>query len=80
MPLLRLRDAGPARSARECHFAGIRYSGLGTQRLEAEVRARFPDVPALRMDTDTMQAPRQPRAGARRVSRRARCASCWARR
>ena len=39
-----------------CGFAGIRYCGLGTQRLEAEVRARFPDVAALRMDTDTMQA------------------------
>ena len=39
-----------------CDFAGIRYSGLGTQRLEAEVRARFPNVPGLRMDTDTMQA------------------------
>ena len=39
-----------------CNFAGIRYWGLGTQRLEAEVRARFPNVMALRMDTDTMQA------------------------
>ncbi len=39
----------------ECRFAGIRYSGHGTQRLEAEVRARFPGVAALRMDTDSMQ-------------------------
>jgi primosomal protein N' (replication factor Y) len=39
-----------------CDFVGIRYSGLGTQRLEAEVRARFPNVVTLRMDTDTMQA------------------------
>jgi primosomal protein N' (replication factor Y) len=38
-----------------CGFMGIRYSGLGTQRLEAEIRARFPNVPCLRMDTDTMQ-------------------------
>ncbi len=38
-----------------CDFAGIRYSGQGTQRLEAEVRARFPKVPCLRMDTDTMR-------------------------
>ncbi|MGW8256326.1 MAG: replication restart helicase PriA, partial [Thermoguttaceae bacterium] len=38
-----------------CGFTGIRYSGLGTQRLEAEVRARFPNVSCLRMDTDTMQ-------------------------
>jgi primosomal protein N' (replication factor Y) (superfamily II helicase) len=38
-----------------CEFGGIRYSGVGTQRLEAEVRARFPNVACLRMDTDTMQ-------------------------
>ena len=38
-----------------CDFSGIRYSGQGTQRLEAEVRARFPGVPCLRMDTDTMR-------------------------
>ena len=41
----------------ECDFVGIRYSGLGTQRLEAEVRSRFPNVPCLRMDSDTMQKP-----------------------
>jgi primosomal protein N' (replication factor Y) (superfamily II helicase) len=39
-----------------CGFMGIQYWGLGTQKLEAEVRARFPDVLSLRMDTDTMQA------------------------
>jgi primosomal protein N' (replication factor Y) len=39
----------------QCHFAGIRYRGLGTQRLEAEVVSRFPDHRCLRMDTDTMQ-------------------------
>ena len=39
----------------ECGFAGIRYSGLGTERLEAEVRARFPNYKALRMDTDAMR-------------------------
>ena len=39
----------------KCEFPGIRYSGLGTQRLEAEVRARFPNATCLRMDTDTMQ-------------------------
>ena len=41
----------------QCSFQGINYRGLGTQRLEAEVRARFPGVRALRMDTDTMQGP-----------------------
>jgi primosomal protein N' (replication factor Y) len=40
----------------KCGFAGIRYGGLGTQRLEAEIKARFPAVRCLRMDTDTMQS------------------------
>ncbi|GEM_PF-29839 len=39
-----------------CKFVGISYRGLGTQRLEAEIRARFPDVKCLRMDSDTMQS------------------------
>lgn len=41
----------------DCRFDGIRYSGLGTERLEAEVKARFQQVPVLRMDSDTMQKP-----------------------
>jgi primosomal protein N' (replication factor Y) len=41
----------------ECKFDGIRYAGFGTQKLEAEIRARFPDTPMLRMDSDTMQKP-----------------------
>ena len=40
----------------QCQFTGIRFSGLGTQRLEAELRARFPNVACLRMDTDSMQS------------------------
>jgi len=39
----------------ECNFEGIRYAGLGTQRLEAEVRSRFSKYTCLRMDSDTMQ-------------------------
>jgi primosomal protein N' (replication factor Y) len=39
----------------ECDFEGIRLAGLGTQKLEAEVRSRFPDFSCLRMDSDTMQ-------------------------
>jgi primosomal protein N' (replication factor Y) (superfamily II helicase) len=41
----------------ECQFSGLRYSGLGTQRLEQEVQARFPESRVLRMDTDTMKQP-----------------------
>jgi len=40
-----------------CGKGGIRYSGRGTQRLEMEVRSRFPGVACLRMDTDTMRRP-----------------------
>jgi primosomal protein N' (replication factor Y) len=41
----------------QCTFDGIRFSGFGTERLEAEIKGRFPDVPLLRMDSDTMQKP-----------------------
>lgn len=41
----------------ECRGDGIRFGGLGTQRLEEEVRSKFPEVPVLRMDSDTMQRP-----------------------
>jgi primosomal protein N' (replication factor Y) len=40
-----------------CSFDGIQFSGFGTERLEAEIKARFPDVGVLRMDSDTMQKP-----------------------
>ncbi len=40
-----------------CRFRGIRYGGFGTQKLETEIRSRFPDASVLRMDTDTMQGP-----------------------
>src|SRR5690606_20398165 len=41
----------------DCKRPEIRYSGFGTQKLEAEVRARFPEATVLRMDTDTMRRP-----------------------
>ena len=40
-----------------CRFEGIRFGGLGTERLEAEVCRRFPEASVLRMDTDTMRKP-----------------------
>lgn len=40
-----------------CRFDGIRYGGMGTQRLEVEVKARFPDTSIARMDSDTMRRP-----------------------
>ena len=44
------------RECPKCGFAGIRYGGRGTQRLESEVKARFPGVKCLRMDSDSMQS------------------------
>ena len=40
-----------------CGQAGMQFLGIGTQRLEAEVRARFPDATCLRMDSDAMRKP-----------------------
>lgn len=40
-----------------CGKAGFNYLGIGTQRLEAEVQTRFPDVSCLRMDSDAMRKP-----------------------
>ena len=37
----------------ECASPYIKYFGVGTQRVEEEVRRHFPDVPVLRMDNDT---------------------------
>ncbi|WP_010582901.1 replication restart helicase PriA [Schlesneria paludicola] len=39
----------------ECGRPGLAYLGLGTERLEHEVQARFADYRCLRMDSDTMQ-------------------------
>lgn len=41
----------------QCGYENIRFSGLGTQRLQEEVRARFPGVTCLRMDSDSMRQP-----------------------
>ncbi|MBA62089.1 MAG: primosomal protein N' [Planctomycetaceae bacterium] len=41
----------------DCGGDAIRFGGLGTQRLEEEVKNRFPGVSVLRMDSDTMQRP-----------------------
>lgn len=41
----------------DCRFEGIRYGGLGTQRLEAEVQKIFPKATVRRMDSDTMRKP-----------------------
>jgi primosomal protein N' (replication factor Y) len=37
----------------DCGSEHIRYSGVGTQRVEEELKQLFPDISVLRMDTDT---------------------------
>ncbi|MEQ1905889.1 MAG: primosomal protein N', partial [Pirellulaceae bacterium] len=41
----------------KCEFNAIKFSGLGTQRLEDYIRSVFPDLVCERMDTDTMRRP-----------------------
>ena len=45
----------PMADCPSCHKPGLRYLGSGTQRLEEEVRNRFPGVTCTRMDSDTMR-------------------------
>lgn len=40
-----------------CGMPGLKYLGTGTQRLEKEVEAKFPDARVLRMDSDSMKKP-----------------------
>jgi primosomal protein N' (replication factor Y) len=50
-------ETPPPNQCPKCHSHDIRYRGLGTQRLESEVKGRFPNFRVLRMDTDSMQKP-----------------------
>ena len=49
-------SAAPIRCP-DCGFENIRYGGIGTQKLEAEIRSKFPNDACLRMDSDTMKRP-----------------------
>lgn len=46
----------PPTDCPDCKSHAIRYGGLGTQKLEDEVRARFPKAVCARMDTDSMRS------------------------
>jgi primosomal protein N' (replication factor Y) (superfamily II helicase) len=39
----------------QCHAGALIYLGVGTERLEQEVKQLFPEAKALRMDSDTMR-------------------------
>ncbi len=40
-----------------CGQPGLRFLGAGTQRLEAEVKSKFPEAKIIRMDSDSMRKP-----------------------
>jgi primosomal protein N' (replication factor Y) len=48
-------ETPPPRSCPDCKSPAIRYGGLGTQKLEAEVRSRFSEYKCARMDVDSMR-------------------------
>lgn len=49
--------SGPPTACPSCGDSGIQFIGVGTQRLEQEVRARFAKYPCVRMDSDSMRKP-----------------------
>lgn len=40
-----------------CGLAQVRYQGLGTEKLQAEIESKFPNYVVRRMDSDTMRQP-----------------------
>jgi primosomal protein N' (replication factor Y) len=52
------RTAKPPERCPHCGSGRIRYFGAGTQRVEAELRARFPHLRVSRLDSDTLAARR----------------------
>ncbi|HET6379471.1 MAG TPA: primosomal protein N' [candidate division Zixibacteria bacterium] len=48
------RRAEPPRRCPRCDSARIRYFGAGTQRVEADLRARFPRLRVARLDSDAL--------------------------
>ena len=49
--------AAAADAARRAARRQVRYQGLGTEKLQAEIEAKFPGHVVRRMDSDTMQRP-----------------------
>jgi primosomal protein N' (replication factor Y) len=47
----------PPQSCPKCNFAQVRYQGIGTEKLQAEIEEKFPGSVARRMDSDTMRRP-----------------------
>jgi primosomal protein N' (replication factor Y) len=50
-------ETSPPERCPGCGLAQVKYHGMGTEKLEAEVRGRFPSRRVERMDSDTMRRP-----------------------
>jgi primosomal protein N' (replication factor Y) (superfamily II helicase) len=50
-------EAAPAERCPECGQGQVRYQGIGTEKLEKEIEAKFPEKVVRRMDSDTMRRP-----------------------
>ena len=50
-------ETAPYAKCPGCGQAAIRYQGLGTEKLHAEVEEKFPGSVCQRMDSDTMSKP-----------------------
>lgn len=48
-------ETPPPERCPKCGLSQIKYLGQGTEKLEAEIAQKFPGVPALRMDSDSMR-------------------------
>ncbi|MDO8140644.1 MAG: primosomal protein N' [Candidatus Brocadiales bacterium] len=49
-------EAPPLESCPDCMTGNINYRGFGTEKIEDEIIAKFPNYKILRMDSDTMRA------------------------
>ncbi len=47
----------PKQQCPQCGLGQIRYQGLGTEKLQGEIEAKFPEYSVRRMDSDTMRRP-----------------------
>src|SRR5215475_2978731 len=50
-------EQAPAEKCPKCFQTQIRFQGLGTEKLQAEIEEKFPDLTIRRMDSDTMKKP-----------------------
>jgi primosomal protein N' (replication factor Y) len=50
-------ETAPLTKCPACLQSAIKYQGLGTEKLQAEIEAKFPGRVTARMDSDTMQKP-----------------------